>query len=612
MNPQEFSATIRKKYPGSYDHVDDDTLARKIVEKYPVYASKVEFASPDYFSKENAKNVVSDVARPVLEMGGAVAGGAMGLASPVPGGAAMGGAGGYAIGKSAADLLDRGLGVKQPLRSLPEAALETGQDVNAGMQAEFLGQGIAKAVPPAVEGSLGLIKKGANKVLPSVFKTTAGIPEKATDIVLNKPELLNRSKISDEQLNEAAMPVLDGIRQAKERVGQIFGKVFKKYTGLENPIDEFISDTPGYKAITKQRSYQEPGTSETTYTNVPNGREESTFETSFRKAGNGYTGEPVRDPISGAISYVDSRPGQGMVGETREIPGKERFTVIGKTRDIPGETKAYNEVVDTQASRDSSPTLDNLKQDYESAKDGTLFKKKTLGGGTEPLTNQEKLQKLTLLKRSLQAEESNNLNAVTLKPINTVKDAAIKKMASEVDDIRSTLPNGKRLAIMDDAWSEIRDIYAKVQKDFSDPGKGRDTLMRIMRGESNWMPQGRNSVKINAIKRAEQLTGHELLKPAMEELAAALYQSPTGFGIKPALALAPGLSSAATLLVTGHPVAAAGVAATALSTSPKVLSLGLRGAGVTANAAKATGRVLSNSRLGLAAAIRSKAEHRQQ
>lgn len=43
MNPAEFSSAIRKKYPGSYDSVDDNTLASKFVEKFPAYKDQVQF-----------------------------------------------------------------------------------------------------------------------------------------------------------------------------------------------------------------------------------------------------------------------------------------------------------------------------------------------------------------------------------------------------------------------------------------------------------------------------------------------------------------------------------------------------------------------------------------
>lgn len=44
MNPTEFAQKIRAKYPGSYDNIPDEELARKVVQKYPTYASSVNFS----------------------------------------------------------------------------------------------------------------------------------------------------------------------------------------------------------------------------------------------------------------------------------------------------------------------------------------------------------------------------------------------------------------------------------------------------------------------------------------------------------------------------------------------------------------------------------------
>lgn len=564
MNYKEFAQRVKTKYP-EYADVDDKELSQRIIAKYPEY-SDVTFDEPtpqgqnnQYFSRENLPNVVSDFARPVLEVGGAVGGGVAGFASPVPGGAAMGGAAGYAGGKAAADLLDRQLGVKAPLRSFPEAVRETGDNVRQGMEAELAGQAISKFAPPVIEGGLGLVKKGAKKVLPSVFKTTAGIPEKATEAVIDNPELLKRGKITEDQLNEAANPIIDGLRRAKQRVGEKFGKVFKKYTGLDNPIDEFINDLPENKAVMGKRE------------------------------GRVYVkeGHPLVDEFGNPLpDYIPPPPG---------TPKTKSFS--------------YKEPVGTKPYREPKKNLDDLKIDYHAAKDGSLFKKtnpKT--GGIEPMTNQEKLAKLTTLKRELQAEANSNLNGVTLKPIDTVVDASIKKMAGEIDEIRGSLPNGKRLAVMDEAWQEIRDIYAKVQKDFSDPGKARDTLMRIMRGESNWMTSGKNAIKVNAIRRAERITGEDLLKPAMEELAAAIYQAPVGFGIKPAIFAPAVAGSAINDFFNGKfGQAAAQAMATGLA-SPKAISLGLRAGSGTSKILKGGSSVLAKRGvgLGLASAIKSK------
>lgn len=51
MNPNEFATKIRQKYPGAYDHVDDVTLSKKIVDKYPEYSNQVSFENPSMLSR---------------------------------------------------------------------------------------------------------------------------------------------------------------------------------------------------------------------------------------------------------------------------------------------------------------------------------------------------------------------------------------------------------------------------------------------------------------------------------------------------------------------------------------------------------------------------------
>src|SRR3990167_8547025 len=43
MTPAEFAKKVREKYPGSYDDLDDVTLSKKVIEKYPIYAEQVAF-----------------------------------------------------------------------------------------------------------------------------------------------------------------------------------------------------------------------------------------------------------------------------------------------------------------------------------------------------------------------------------------------------------------------------------------------------------------------------------------------------------------------------------------------------------------------------------------
>lgn len=115
-------------------------------------------------SQPSWKNNLSTVARPVLEMGGAVGGSILAGGPETPLGIA-GGALGYAGGKSAADLLSRSLGVQQPIQNLPQAIQETGQNVLQGGEMEAAGLGLGAAAGkvgeyagPTMRRALGFTK----------------------------------------------------------------------------------------------------------------------------------------------------------------------------------------------------------------------------------------------------------------------------------------------------------------------------------------------------------------------------------------------------------------------------------------------------------------------
>ena len=64
MTPQEFAAKIRTKYPNAYTSIDDETLARKVVEKYPQYASQVTFEVPGI--PQTVSSVLPEQTKPSL------------------------------------------------------------------------------------------------------------------------------------------------------------------------------------------------------------------------------------------------------------------------------------------------------------------------------------------------------------------------------------------------------------------------------------------------------------------------------------------------------------------------------------------------------------------
>lgn len=304
----------------------------------------------------------------------------------------------------------------------------------------------------------------ARRTAPGIFRVTAGIPEMGMEIAINKPSVIKQAPVPKEVLNKVVgEPIINAVRTAKKRVQETLGKTYKKYAGVENPIDEMIQ-------------------------------------------GN------MKRPLK---------------------------------------------------------TFDQLADDYKAAKTGEFFKKTNLGGGTEVISNKEKLAALTELKRAIQQEANFNRAPVTLQPIDTVKDAALKKMGSEVDELRSTIPNGKKLAKVDDAYKEINDIYDTVQRDLSDPGKAKDTMMRLLRGDNTWLTSGRMQGKVNAIRQAERISGKKILEPALEELTRQVFNEWMGKGF-----VSHAFKTGAALTGFFNPIPAALALA---SSSPRLVRSGIKG-----------------------------------
>lgn len=191
----ELATKIRAKFPGDYDDLSDAALESKITAKFPgVYddltAPKTMGYTPADFEKAkqsaldsqqaktpleklkvragDAVRSASPYVRPVVEGGLAGLGALAGAASPVPGGAVIGGALGYAGGKNIMDTVS-GDWAATPT----EAATRTLADLGTGATYEMGGQAAAPA--------LSLLAKGAGKVIKPVLGKLSGVGENAVN-----------------------------------------------------------------------------------------------------------------------------------------------------------------------------------------------------------------------------------------------------------------------------------------------------------------------------------------------------------------------------------------------------------------------------------------------
>jgi hypothetical protein len=171
--------------------------------------------------KPSIKDTISSMARPALEIGGAVVGGSIGLgagvgvASPLT--ASAGGALGYATGKSAADALDEYLGLKESPQDLTAASKRIPENILTGAKMEALGM----ALHPVVKGVASTLVKGGKKIAGHLFD----VSDEALEAYLQNP-----AAIKDAAIGRLA--------QKLPKIAEKFGQVIKHFS---NSADDMLS-----------------------------------------------------------------------------------------------------------------------------------------------------------------------------------------------------------------------------------------------------------------------------------------------------------------------------------------------------------------------------------
>jgi hypothetical protein len=198
------------------------------------------------------RQTVAGMARPALEFGGMLAGGAIaapfgGPAAPVT--AAAGGALGYGAGSQAADLLESALGVQGrqdpqvTQNAIINALAQAGQDVGQGAMMEMGGAALSKAVPLAVKGVKSAtpqaIKTIPNRLYQSAAKFSTTIPVKErvamADLAIKEkiaPTIKGWEKATNKitALNDKIVSVIDDSVATGEKIDR--GKLFKHFDDL--------------------------------------------------------------------------------------------------------------------------------------------------------------------------------------------------------------------------------------------------------------------------------------------------------------------------------------------------------------------------------------------
>lgn len=431
---------------------------------------------------------------------------------------------------------------------------------------------ISSAVSLAADAAnLGRMAAGGTvrALLPGTARATAGVPESLTKIALEKPQVFDRPPVPPEAVSETVgKPIQDALRLSKEKVQQVVGNAYRKYAGMEGPMQE-IEQTPIAQTITPVKS------------DVPVAQKLNPVE--------------ERDLITNQ-SRTKLTPGD-MVTE-RQVTGfkpGEEFAVQ-KSQPSRGDILVHKKWADDAFLKGDKSALDKLYREYVGTPKSDTSQL--------PITNSDRLQMLTRLKRAINQQVTFGKAPATLNPITSPEEAAFKKMASEVDDMRGKLPNGRRLAAVDDAYKEIHDLYDTVQKDVADPGKARDLAMRIARGDQTWLTNGKTENKINAIKRAERISGQSILKTAMEELTRQVYNDLLGKGMLSHLFKGGAVTTAAAAVA--NPALIPPAAVMAASSSPRFIRGAIRAGSSAGGAIQRGAGAVNNSLLAAMLANRAK------
>jgi hypothetical protein len=176
---------------------------------------------------DKAAPIISNIARPVLEIGGS-AGGALlagGASAPtvagiIPG-AVAGGALGFAAGKSAADSLDEMLGIQEPVKNVKEAIQKTGRNLLSGVEAESLGM----LMKPVVAGIGKIARPAGKKLISAMF----GPSEDAISARFSNPQAIKQAK----PMETIAEDMASGLQKLSKEIHEMDNKAWDSLSGLK-------------------------------------------------------------------------------------------------------------------------------------------------------------------------------------------------------------------------------------------------------------------------------------------------------------------------------------------------------------------------------------------
>jgi len=149
--------TVAKAYKLLREDVQPEQPARSVTPQSP-WGNQMGFDSDSRMNQPPSRQVAADVlnfATPTIEALGTLGGGALGAASPIPGGAMLGAGLGYGMARRATNTVNQLLG-QAPPETVTNAFVEGARDVAIGTAMEGAGQLAMKAINPVVKAGQGV------------------------------------------------------------------------------------------------------------------------------------------------------------------------------------------------------------------------------------------------------------------------------------------------------------------------------------------------------------------------------------------------------------------------------------------------------------------------
>lgn len=261
--------------------VDPFKFTREEVSVTPEFSAKEKFIrKPPNPILNFLRGAQRDVVSPALQAGGGALGAIAGAASPIPGGAAIGGALGTGIGTELSNIAESALGIQELPTTPTEVAqrgiesLQTGlqEEIGGGVLSGIAGAGgaiarkISKRLTPQVKKAFEAAKRLELKdVIPISFNEAfpdsriASIARTATDISsLSKFKLLTNKQKVDQQVETFIEDFVNKLSDQSDStvVGQLFKDVRDKNidiaTAIESKTFEKIKKTIIEKTGTRE------------------------------------------------------------------------------------------------------------------------------------------------------------------------------------------------------------------------------------------------------------------------------------------------------------------------------------------------------------------------